>query len=151
MEFTTLETGGGLDPHLLVVVVPGEVCRKASASGSSLKKGTTTDSWTGISRKNGNLRVALPDETMMSAALSLALARVATRLAGRDDRVSPEPAMIRTFDQACQFVHEHKVCTIFGSKNSPYPSLWDNVDLPDRKKGEKGWGEKITAVWTWKN
>ena len=59
--------------------------------------------------------------------------------------------MIRTFDEAYEFVLEEKICTIFGSKNSPYPSLWDNVDLPERKKGEKGWGEKITAVWTWKN
>lgn len=31
------------------------------------------------------------------------------------------------------------------------PSLWDVVDLPGRKAGEKGWGEKITAIWTWKN
>lgn len=46
---------------------------------------------------------------------------------------------------------EKKVCTIFGSKKSPHPSLWDNVDLPERKKGDKGWGEKVTAIWTWKN
>ena len=59
--------------------------------------------------------------------------------------------MIRTFDDAYQFVLKEKVCTIFGSKNSPHPSLWDNVDLPDRKKGEGGWGEKVTAIWKWKN
>ena len=59
--------------------------------------------------------------------------------------------MIRTFEEAYQFVLKEKICTIFGSKTSPYPSLWDNVDLPYRKKGEKGWGEKITAIWKWKN
>ncbi len=59
--------------------------------------------------------------------------------------------MIRTFEDAYEFVIEVKVCTIFGSKKSPYPSLWDNVDLPDRKKGEKGWGQKVTAIWKWKN
>ena len=57
--------------------------------------------------------------------------------------------MIRTFEEAFEFVMEQKVCTIFGSKHSPYPSLWDNVDLPDKKKGESGWGEKVTAIWTW--
>ncbi len=31
------------------------------------------------------------------------------------------------------------------------PCLWDVVDLPGRKPGEKGWGEKITAIWNWKN
>jgi hypothetical protein len=59
--------------------------------------------------------------------------------------------MIRTFEEARRFVLEEKVCTIFGSKKSPYPSLWDQIDLPDRIEGEKGWGEKITAVWQWKN
>ncbi|MFT4639893.1 MAG: hypothetical protein ACI8T1_003218 [Verrucomicrobiales bacterium] len=59
--------------------------------------------------------------------------------------------MIRTFEQAYAFVLKVKVCTIFGSMKSPYPSLWDNVALPDRQKGQPGWCEKITAVWKWKN
>jgi len=59
--------------------------------------------------------------------------------------------MIKTFDEAYRFVLKTKICTIFGSKKSPYQSLWDNVDLPEKKKGDKGWGEKVTAVWTWKN
>ena len=58
---------------------------------------------------------------------------------------------IRTLEQAFEFVMTEKVCTIFGSEGSPFPSLWDNVDLPERKKGEKGWGEKVSAIWTWKN
>ena len=43
------------------------------------------------------------------------------------------------------------MCLIFGSKKSKLPSLWDVVTLPDRRPGEKGWGRKITAIWTWKN
>jgi hypothetical protein len=31
------------------------------------------------------------------------------------------------------------------------PSLWEVVDLPGRQPGEKGWGQKISAIWTWKN
>jgi hypothetical protein len=25
------------------------------------------------------------------------------------------------------------------------------VDLPDRQPGEKGWGQKVVAIWRWKN
>ena len=59
--------------------------------------------------------------------------------------------MIKTFEDACEFVLEHKVCTIFGSKNSPYPSLWDNVALSEAKPRGGGWSEKVKAVWAWKN
>ena len=59
--------------------------------------------------------------------------------------------MICTLEQAYEFVLREKVCTIFGSRNSPYPSLWDNVNLPDKRTGESGWGEKTTAIWRWKN
>ncbi|WOO42798.1 AlkZ-related protein [Rubellicoccus peritrichatus] len=58
---------------------------------------------------------------------------------------------IKTIDDAYEFVMREKVCTIFGSKGSPHPSLWDNVDLPGKEAVEKGWGEKVTAIWTWKN
>lgn len=59
--------------------------------------------------------------------------------------------MIKTFDEAYAFVMEVKLCTIFGSKGSPHPSLWDNVDLPGKEAVEKGWGEKVSAIWAWKN
>ncbi len=59
--------------------------------------------------------------------------------------------MITTFEEACEFVQEHKVCTIFGSKNSPYPSLWDNVGLSAEKPAEGGWNPKVVAIWDWKN
>ncbi len=59
--------------------------------------------------------------------------------------------MIRTFEDAYAFVLKHKIVTIYGSSKSSYPSLWDNVDLPDKQPGENGWGEKVSAVWTWKN
>ena len=58
---------------------------------------------------------------------------------------------IKTLEQARAFILREKVCLIFGSKKSDLPSLWDLVDLPDRVPGEKGWGQKITAIWTWKN
>lgn len=59
--------------------------------------------------------------------------------------------MITTFEEACEFVLENKVCTIFGSRGSPYPSLWDNVGLSEEKPKEGGWSPKVIAVWTWKN
>ena len=58
--------------------------------------------------------------------------------------------MIKTFEEACEFVLENKVCTVFGSKNSPYPSLWDNTDLSEEKPAEGGWSPKVKAVWAWK-
>lgn len=58
--------------------------------------------------------------------------------------------MIKTFDEAYQFVIESKVCTVFGSKNSPYPSLWDNTGLSEDKPREGGWSPKVMAVWDWK-
>ena len=58
--------------------------------------------------------------------------------------------MIKTFDDAFQFVLEQKVCTVFGSRKSPYPSLWDNTDLSEEKPKEGGWNPKVVAVWDWK-
>ena len=59
--------------------------------------------------------------------------------------------MIKTIEQAYQFVKKVKICTIFSGDKVEHNSLWKNVDLPDKQPGEKGWGEKMTAVWTWKN
>ncbi|TWT97153.1 AlkZ-related protein [Neorhodopirellula pilleata] len=58
--------------------------------------------------------------------------------------------MIKTFEEAFQFVIEHKVCTVFGSKGSPHPSLWDNTALSEKKPKAGGWSPKIMAVWDWK-
>ena len=58
--------------------------------------------------------------------------------------------MLKTFDEAYQFVLKHKVCTVFGSKNSPYPSLWDNTGLSDKKPAAGGWSPRVVAVWDWK-
>ncbi|MGB7329151.1 MAG: hypothetical protein WBD31_29995 [Rubripirellula sp.] len=58
--------------------------------------------------------------------------------------------MIKTFEEAFQFVIERKVCTVFGSKGSPYPSLWDNTGLSEQKPKEGGWNPKVMAVWDWK-
>lgn len=59
--------------------------------------------------------------------------------------------MIKTLEQAYQFVKEIKICTVFQSDRTEHPSLWENVDLPEKQPGEKGWGKKMSAVWTWKN
>lgn len=59
--------------------------------------------------------------------------------------------MIKTIEQAYQFIKKVKVCTIFTSDKVGHTSLWEHVDLPDKQAGEKGWGKKMTAVWTWKN
>ena len=58
--------------------------------------------------------------------------------------------MIKTFEEAYEFVLEHRVCTVFGSKDSPYPSLWDNTGLSERKPKAGGWSPKVKAVGDWK-
>jgi hypothetical protein len=58
---------------------------------------------------------------------------------------------VRTLKQACAFVRRVKICGIFSNPAEGVPCLWDVVDLPHRRPGEKGWGQKVTAIWTWKN
>ena len=58
--------------------------------------------------------------------------------------------MIKTFEAAYQFVLEQKVCTVFGSKSSPYPSLWDNTGLSEKKPKQGGWNPRVVAIWDWK-
>ncbi len=58
--------------------------------------------------------------------------------------------MIKTFEEAYQFVIEQKVCTVFGSQGSPYPSLWDHTGLSEKKPTGGGWSPKVVAVWDWK-
>jgi hypothetical protein len=59
--------------------------------------------------------------------------------------------MIKTIEEAAIFVKKVEICTIFQSDKTELTSLWEHVDLPEKRPGEKGWGEKMTAVWTWKN
>lgn len=58
--------------------------------------------------------------------------------------------MIKTFEEAFQFVLDQRICTVFGSKNSPHASLWDNTGLSDKKPKAGGWSPKVVAVWDWK-
>jgi hypothetical protein len=58
---------------------------------------------------------------------------------------------IKTIEHAYAFVKEVKVCAIFGSEKIEHPSLWEHVDLPGKEAVESGWGEKISAIWRWKN
>ncbi len=59
--------------------------------------------------------------------------------------------MIKTFEEARLLILDLKICTIFESSKTVLPSLWEYVDLPEKQEGERGWGEKVTAVWSWKN
>ncbi len=59
--------------------------------------------------------------------------------------------MIKTFEKARLLIRSLKICTIFESSKTTLPSLWEHIDLPEKQKGEKGWGQKIMAVWNWKN
>ena len=59
--------------------------------------------------------------------------------------------MVKTFEQAYQLVKKVKICTIFPSDKVEHTSLWEHVDLPEKQPGESGWGQKVSAIWTWKN
>jgi hypothetical protein len=59
--------------------------------------------------------------------------------------------LIKTFAEARLLIRELQICTIFESAKSELPSLWEHIDLPEKQPGEKGWGQKVTAVWDWKN
>jgi len=58
--------------------------------------------------------------------------------------------MIETLEEAYQFILDHKICTVFGSKGSPHASLWDNTGLSEEKPKSGGWSPKVVAVWDWK-
>jgi hypothetical protein len=58
---------------------------------------------------------------------------------------------IRTIEDARDFIKKVKVCTIFPSDKVIYTSLYENVDLPEKQPGDAGWGERMEAVWSWKN
>lgn len=58
---------------------------------------------------------------------------------------------IKTIQDAFNFVKAEKICTIFPSEKVNYTSLYENVDLPEKQPGESGWGQRMEAVWPWKN
>jgi hypothetical protein len=60
-------------------------------------------------------------------------------------------ATVRTLKQARAYVLQVGICGIFSDAGLGMPNLWDVVDLPDRQPGEKGWGQKVVAIWRWKN
>lgn len=57
---------------------------------------------------------------------------------------------VTTLAGARKFVLAAKLCGIFPTKGATFPSLWTAVALPEKQPGEKGWGKKMVAVWTWK-
>jgi hypothetical protein len=58
---------------------------------------------------------------------------------------------IKTLAQAKVFVRQVGICGIFSDAKGTMSCLWNMVDLPDRRPGEGGWSEKISAIWRWKN
>ena len=58
---------------------------------------------------------------------------------------------VQTIEEARAFVEQAGLCTIFHDTSGKLPSLWDAVDAPDKQPGERGWGEKMGKVWSWKN
>ena len=60
-------------------------------------------------------------------------------------------AVVRTLKQARAYILQVGICGIFSDRGVGIPNLWDVVDLPDRQPGEKGWGQKVIAIWRWKN
>ena len=58
---------------------------------------------------------------------------------------------IKTIEDARTFIQEVKICTIFPSDKVDLTSLYENVDLPEKQPDESGWGERMEAVWPWKN
>ena len=60
-------------------------------------------------------------------------------------------AVVRTLKQARAYILKVGICGIFSDAGIGTPNLWEVVDLPDRQPGEKGWGQKVVAIWRWKN
>jgi hypothetical protein len=58
---------------------------------------------------------------------------------------------VRTLRQAKAFVLRARICGIFSDARGSMTCLWNVVDLPERAPGEKGWGQKVIAIWRWKN
>jgi hypothetical protein len=59
--------------------------------------------------------------------------------------------VVGTLKQARAYILQVGICGIFSDAGVGMPNLWDVVDLPDRQPGEKGWGQKVVAIWRWKN
>jgi hypothetical protein len=58
---------------------------------------------------------------------------------------------IKAIEDARTFVEAVRICTIFPSEKTTLTSLYENVDLPEKKPDDSGWGERMEAVWPWKN
>jgi hypothetical protein len=58
---------------------------------------------------------------------------------------------VRTIEDARRFVQQVGACAIFDDPSGQLPSLWGAVDAPDKQPGERGWGDRMGKVWSWKN
>jgi hypothetical protein len=59
--------------------------------------------------------------------------------------------VVRTLKQGRAYVIRVGICGIFSDAGVGMPNLWAVVDLPERQPGETGWGQKVMAIWRWKN
>ncbi|WP_221030367.1 AlkZ-related protein [Actomonas aquatica] len=62
----------------------------------------------------------------------------------------PRPT-VKTREDALAYVQRIGVCTLFSSKGSGLPALWDVVALPAEGGGRTKWGARVEAIWAWKN
>ena len=58
---------------------------------------------------------------------------------------------VKTIADACAFVKSVQICTVFPSDKTKLTSLYEHADLPEKQPGESGWGQRVEAVWPWKN
>ncbi|MDX2472717.1 MAG: hypothetical protein QNL91_03340 [Candidatus Krumholzibacteria bacterium] len=58
---------------------------------------------------------------------------------------------VKTIADAASFVRKIRICTVFPSEKTQHTSLYEHVDLPEKQPGESGWGQRVEAVWPWKN
>ena len=63
----------------------------------------------------------------------------------------PTKPNVRTLAQAKKYVSKVGHCLVFPDKKKDLVNLWDAIDLPEKQAGEKGWGQKVGAIWSWKN
>jgi hypothetical protein len=68
-----------------------------------------------------------------------------------DQYMKRKVTRVRNLKQARSYVLQVGVCGIFSDAGVGMANLWEVVDLPERQPGEKGWGQKVVAIWQWKN
>jgi hypothetical protein len=58
---------------------------------------------------------------------------------------------IKTRHEVFDYIMREGICTLYKTGVPGVPSLWDVVDLPDTKPNGRGFGERVSAIWGWKD